>query len=193
MNGIGNTLVSGNTTGPQYSSANQLIKQQTADDAGKQQERAAVGSVNVASTAPTSTSQAATTTEPTVSPAYSVEISEEGAQMNSLSASAANEPPAGKPSGNSAEVSSSATSKTNSVTQTSNSSTSAVTENSDSSEDDSDTSNLTQYSDYQLQQMLNDGKITQSEYNAEIVKREAKPAETTNSNSPTNAINEIEK
>lgn len=39
------------------------------------------------------------------------------------------------------------------------------------------TNNLSRYSDYQLQQMLNDGTITRSEYNSELEKRVSSVAE----------------
>lgn len=83
------------------------------------------------------------------SPAYTVEISEEGSQLNSQAASAASAAPTGTPAAG------------------------TTTTSETTSDDGSDTATLAIYSDSQLQQMLSSGEITQSEYNAEIARREA--------------------
>lgn len=91
----------------------------------------------------------------TISPAYSVEISKEGADLNSQSSVSAS---------NAAQPSS--TNKSSTTTSASSSS--------------SSTENLSQYTDFQLQQMLNAGKISQSEYNTEITKRQARETAASN-------------
>lgn len=86
------------------------------------------------------------------STAYSVEISQAGA--DALKSSALPDKGSSKPS-------------TSAPTST------PTTVSSDSS-DSSSTGSLSQYSDSQLQQMISDGKISQSEYNTEIASRKAK-------------------
>lgn len=185
MNQIGNTLPSGNTTSSLYASSTQIKKPQK-DDAQLQQTNSSDDSINTTSAAGTVTAQAALSAETNISPAYSIDISEEGSQLNALNASkAGNESPIAKPSASSPH---NATSSVNDASQTSGSSASGASTNSiESATDDdsaSDTTNLSQYTDYQLNNMLNKGKITQSEYNTEIAKREAKKqAETANATS----------
>ncbi len=142
---IGNTQPGGNATGSLYANPAQAAKPQNGDDANSQQASAASGSVDVTSAAPPAASQAVSPPGTDFSPAYTVEISEEGAQLSSQAAAASDAASSGAAAG-------------------------AAT----TTESESDTANLSIYSDYQLQQMLGAGKITQSEYNAEIAKRAAK-------------------
>lgn len=120
--------------------------QATKPQTGDDANSAASGSVDVTSAAPPAASRTAASPPGTdYSPAYTVEISAEGSQLSSQAAAAAGAAPSGAAAG-----------------------TAATTES------ESDTANLSVYSDYQLQQMLSDGEITPSEYNAEIARRAAK-------------------
>lgn len=188
MNQISNTLPSGNTTGSLYTSSTQTKPPE--DDTKLKQTNSSAASVNVISSTGTAVSQTISSVGSSISPAYSVEISEEGTQQNLLNASkTGNEPSTGNPSASSSD---NAISSVNDASQTSGSSASSTPTSSveSATEDDStsDTTNLSQYNDSQLRSMLNKGKITQSEYNAEIAKREAKKqAETANATSTANA------
>ena len=188
MNQISNTLTSGNTTGSLYASSTQT-KKPPEDDTKLQQTNSSANSVNIISSTGTAVSQTVSPAGNSISPAYSIEISEEGTQLNSLNASkTGKEPPTGKP----ASSPDNATSSVKDASQTSVSSASSAPTSSveSATEDDSasDTTNLSQYNDSQLKSMLNKGKITQSEYNAEIANREAKKqAETANATSTANA------
>ena len=53
----------------------------------------------------------------------------------------------------------------------------------------SSSSSLSSYSESQLQQMLSDGKITQSEYNTELAKRQKQTSSSTQTTSDTQSIN----
>ena len=189
MNQISNTLPSGNTTGSLYASSTQT-KKPPEDDTKLQQTNSSADSVNIISSTGTAVSQTVSPAGDSISPAYSVEISEEGTQLNSLNSSKTDkEPPTGKPSASSPDK---ATSSVNDASQTSGSAASSAPTSSVESaiEDDSasTTTNLSQYSDSQLESMLNKGKITQSDYNTEIAKREAKKQpETANAASTANA------
>jgi hypothetical protein len=189
MNQISNTLPSGNTTGSWYASSTQT-KKPPEDDTQLQQTNSSADSVNIISSTGTAVNQTVSPAGTSISPAYSVEISEEGTQLNSLNASkTGEEPPTGNPSASSPD---NATSSVNDASQTSGSSASSAPASSveSATEDDSasDTTSLSQYNDSQLKSMLNKGKITQTEYNAEIAKREAKKQiETANATSTANA------
>ena len=113
-----------------------------------------------------------------ISAAYSVEISQEGALLNSLNSSTASS------NTDAATITSSLgeAAKTSITAVPSNDASSAtastVTASSDSSDDDSTASDdLSQYSTSQLKEMLSNGEITQSEYSAEITKREQEKAQ----------------
>jgi hypothetical protein len=186
MNQIGNTIPNGSTTGALYASSPQTKKTQE-DAAQLQQTNLSADSINVISSTETAVNQTVVPAGISVSPAYSVEISEEGSQLSSLSASTTgNESPTGKPSASSPD---NATSDASS--QTSDSSASSATSSVESATDDdsaSSTTNLSQYSDSQLKNMLNKGALTQNEYNTEIAKRAAKKqSETANAASTANA------
>jgi len=175
MNQISNTIPNGNTTGSLYASSPQTQKTPE-DDTKLQQTNSSADSVNVISSTGTAVSQTVSPAEDSISPAYSVEISEEGTQLNSLNASKTDkEPPTGKPSASSPDK---AALSVNDASQTSGSSASSAPTSSveSATEDDSaaNTTNLSRYSASQLESMLNKGKITQSDYNTEIAKREAK-------------------
>ncbi|WP_094606100.1 hypothetical protein SPSIL_007700 [Sporomusa silvacetica DSM 10669] len=131
--------------------------------------------------------------QPSISPAYSVEISQEGALLNSLNSSTASSNSdtaiATASLGDAAKTSSTAAPSGDASSAT----TSSVPASSDSSDDDSTASdNLSQYSTSQLKEMLSNGEITQSEYSAEITKREQEKAqekqETETANSTSTAI-----
>jgi hypothetical protein len=53
----------------------------------------------------------------------------------------------------------------------------------------SSSSSLSSYSESQLQQMLSDGKITQSEYNTELAKRQKQTSSSTQTTSDTQSLN----
>lgn len=187
MNQIGSTLPSGNTGGSSYTSSTRTNKPQK-DDAQLQQTNSAAGSTNITSAVGTGAAQSVLSAGTNISPAYSVEISKEGSQMNALNASGSgNESPTGKPS---ASSSGSATSPVNSALTSGSSASGEATSSVESAADDDSASaitNLSQYTDYQLENMLNKGQITQSEYNTEIAKREAKTqTETANAVSTAN-------
>ncbi|BBB90738.1 MAG TPA: hypothetical protein PKA28_09430 [Methylomusa anaerophila] len=189
MNQIGNTLPSGNTTGSLYVFSTQAKKPQE-DDAQLQQTNSATGSINTITSAEgTVAAQSVPSAGTTISPAYSVDISEEG--LNALNASkSGNESPTGKQSASSSD---NATSSVNAASQTSGSSASGATTSNVESTADADSAsaatNLSQYTDYQLKSMLNKGQITQNEYNTEIAKREAKTQdETANAISTANTV-----
>lgn len=159
MNPINNIPSSATGSGSQYTSAAQVSRQNA-----ELPEASAAGSVNVVSAATAETVETEKAAGTDYSPAYAVEISKEGSQLNANaqgtgqtdSQQPKGAPPAGgqKPAGT--------TAGTTGSTQ------------SDTEDSESDTSNLSQYSDYQLQQMVNDGKISQSQYLAEVARREAK-------------------
>ena len=128
-------------------------------------------------------SQAATedadnTSSAAVSPAYTVEISEEG--MNAFTASSTpNAASAAASAPNAANAASTLTSAASATsTTTSSSSTSPI---------------LTSYSDSQLKQMLSANKITQSQYNTELARRTEANEEqaTSSSTSVTNEANSV--
>lgn len=189
MNQISNTIPNGNTTGSLYASSPQTKKPQE-DAAQLQQTNLSADSIDVSSSTETAVSQTVLPAGNSVSPAYSVEISDEGSQLNSLSASTTgNEAPTGKPSASSPD---NASSSVNDASQISGSSASSVSTSSAESATDDDsaasTTNLSQYTDYQLKNMLNEGTLTQSEYNTEIAKRGVKKQpETANAASTANA------
>ncbi|MEN6412495.1 MAG: hypothetical protein ABFC84_07000 [Veillonellales bacterium] len=101
------------------------------------------------------------TQQPSISKAYSVEISLTGAQLSSLNSSS-----------------------TSIATK-------ASSDNSDSS-DSSSTESLSQYSDSQLQQMVSNGKISQSDYNTEIAKRKAEKETTAASTAANHTVDNSE-
>ena len=187
MNQINNTLPSGNTTESLYASTQ--TKKPPENDPNLQQTNSSAASVNIISSTGTAVSQTASTAVNSISPAYTVEISEEGTQLNSLNASkTGKEPSTGNPSASSPG---NATSSVNDASQTSGSAASIAPTSSVESaaeyDSASDTTNLSQYNDSQLKNMLNKGKLTQSEYNTEIAKREAKKQpETANAASTAN-------
>ncbi|TWH47389.1 hypothetical protein [Sporomusa sp. KB1] len=115
----------------------------------------------------------ATAQQTGISAAYSVEISQEGALLNSLHSSTAS-------SNTDAAI---VTSSLGEVAETPSTAApsgdaNSVTASSDSSDDDSTSSDdLSQYSTSQLKEMLSNGEITQSEYSAEITKREQEKAQ----------------
>lgn len=114
-----------------------------------------------------------------IAEAYSVEISEEGYRLNALNSSTTDSESNSISTVEPTDTSSSVSSTLDNITQTSNTSQVSGTTASDETqssdeEDDSDytTEDLSQYSEYQLKQMLDGGEITQSEYNEEIASRE---------------------
>ena len=139
-----------------------------------QQASATASSVNVTAAADTTTAKTGTDTDSVaISPAYSVEISQEGSRLSSTMKSGSSDgqtsgregaapPPGGKPPTGAAPGK--------------NAAKSASASNEDSS--DSSSENLSQYSDAQLKEMVSNGKISQSDYSAEMSKREAKNKET---------------
>lgn len=184
MNQINNTLPSGNTTASFYTSSTQT-KKPTEEDTKLQQTISSADSFNGLSSTGAAVSQTVSPVGNSIYPAYSVEISEKGTQLNSLYASeTGKEPPTGKLSASSPD---NTTSSVDDASQTSG----ATTSSDKSTTVDvsaSDTTNLSQYNDSQLKSMLNKGTITQSEYNAEIAKREAKKqTEIANATSTANA------
>ena len=116
------------------------------------------------------------TTEFKSSPAYSVEISQQGARLSSLNSETENdEATGGTASGNSSTsaVTTTISEKTNSQIASTAASGTTSTSSDSATASDTSTDNLALYSDYQLLQMLNNGEIMQSEYNAEISSRKA--------------------
>ena len=146
MNQIGNIQSGGSTTASPYTNQAQAIKPQDEEQAKAQQLSAASG---VAPAAAQTVSPPGTD----YSPAYTVEISEEGSQLNAQPAPSANAAPSGASPAGPAPA--------------------AATTSETDADDSSDTTSLAIYSDSQLQQMLTNGAITQSEYSAEIARREA--------------------
>jgi hypothetical protein len=106
------------------------------------------------------TGQTAAAGENGLAPAYTVEISQEGA---ALSAAAT----ASTAGGSAAAESTKATDQTTPAAATSRTANTATTS-------ETNTSDLSTYTDSQLQQLLNDGKISRTEYDSELAKREAK-------------------
>jgi hypothetical protein len=155
-----NALSSVNAAGTNsaYNAAQTKTNQQ--DEAVAQQAAASTNIVNVSSTPEVSVATKTSDAENNISPAYSVEISEEGAQLSAAASTNAETgaptdkpvPPAGKPANPPA-----GSPKTTSTTK------------SDSS--DSSTTDLSQYSESQLKEMLTKGKITQDQYAAEMASR----------------------
>ena len=132
-----------------------------------QQASATASSVNVTAAADTTTGKTRTDTENiALSPAYSVEISPEGLRLSTMKADAS----AGQATGRDGAAPPPSGEKPPAGTAKS---TSAAEDSSASSSD-----NLSQYSDAQLKELVSNGKISQSEYNAEMSKREANNQET---------------
>lgn len=158
MNQIGNIQAGGSTTASPYANPAQTVKPQDEKQTKSQQLSAASGAAPAAA-------QTVSPPGADYSPAYTVEISEEGAQLSSQpapssNAAPANAAPAGAPPAGPAPSGAAAGAARASETD---------------ADDDTDTTttSLASYSDSQLQQMLTSGAITQSEYSAEIARREA--------------------
>lgn len=174
MTQINNTLSGINTMGMSYPYSSSQKNEQTAassqqTETKSQQTNSSTSSVNTTSPASsTALKTAAATGQATLSPAYSVEISQEGARLSSLNASS----------------SSSDTAATNNVSgsaATLNQPAASATTTRSAASDDSSasgTTNLSQYSESELKQLLNSGKITQGEYTAEMSKRTQETQET---------------
>lgn len=114
-----------------------------------------------AATSPTSSSPASTSDAASQEIEDTVEISNEG--RNKAEALYT-----GK--GDSSE--SAESSEESSATSKATTNTAAVVSEATTSEDSDETYDLTSYSKYELQQMLQDGSITSAQYNAEIERRE---------------------
>ncbi|MBP2660280.1 MAG: hypothetical protein H6Q69_3312 [Firmicutes bacterium] len=177
MTQISNTLSTGSTAASMYTS----YAQQKEDAAQSQQANSTTKSINATSTSQLITDQAASDTEIGISAAYSVEISQQGSLLNTLNSSTNDkQSSAGISSASSPDTAAGATSSLGEVAKTSSTvAPSGVAPSgeasSDSSDDDSEatsSASLSQYSESQLKEMLNSGEITQSEYSAEITKRE---------------------
>jgi hypothetical protein len=177
MTQISNTLSTGSTAASMYTS----YAQQKEDAAQSQQANSTTKSINATSTSQLITDQAASDTEIGISAAYSVEISQQGSLLNTLNSSTNDkQSSADISSASSPDTAAGATSSLGEVAKTSSTvAPSGVAPSgeasSDSSDDDSEatsSASLSQYSESQLKEMLNSGEITQSEYSAEITKRE---------------------
>ena len=175
MDSINATQASGNTTESLYTASVQSKKKQEEETAQLQQQSLAAASLSTvaANTGTTGEQTAETTAVTAVSPAYSVEISQEGSRLNSATISAQAEENSTSETQNSASATNGTTAASSSSSKT-DSASSSTTATSNEDSDSSSTSDLSQYSEAQLQQMLNKGEISQSEYNAEISKRQAK-------------------
>jgi hypothetical protein len=102
-----------------------------------------------------------------LAPAYTVEISKEGAALSAAATASA----AGS---SAAPESTSATDQTTAAAATSQTANTAATASETTS--GTNTSDLSAYTDSQLQQLLSNGKISRTEYDSEIAKREASQA-----------------
>ena len=181
MTQISNTLSTGSTAASMYTSYTQTSKMQKEDTAQSHQANSTTKSINITSTSQLITDQAASDTEIGISAAYSVEISQQGSLLNTLNSSTNDKQSStGISSASSPDTAAGATSSLGEVAKTSSTvAPSGVAPSgdasSDSSDDDSESTSsasLSQYSESQLKEMLNSGEITQSEYSAEITKRE---------------------
>lgn len=174
MTQIDNTLSGINTLGISYPYSSSQKNEQTAaspqqTETKSQQTNSSTSSINTISPSSSTALKTATSTaQATLSPAYSVEISQEGARLSSLNSSR----------------SSSATAAANNVSGSASAlnqpAASAATTESAASDDSSasTTTNLSQYSESELKQLLNSSKITQGEYTVEMAKRTQETQET---------------
>ncbi|MDR3589057.1 MAG: hypothetical protein P4N41_05290 [Negativicutes bacterium] len=174
MDRIDSTLGAGNATGSLYNSPTQAKKTQNEDETVAQQASLASNSANISSTDASQSASGTTTAD--VSPAYSVEISQEGSRLSSSNATTANieSSSAGSSISDAAGTGSAGASSQTSGSSASSTTTSSAktdTANSNTSSSESITS-LSQYTDQQLKQLADDGKITRNQYNTEIAKRE---------------------
>ena len=118
------------------------------------------------------------------SPAYSVEISQEGAELSSRNSSSASSDTASTSTVNDSSIAASSASPHSGRPHSASSQTASTdTTSTDTTNSTTETTDLTQYSTYQLQQMQNKGEITMTSYNQEMARRRAEQVtETTNSN-----------
>ncbi|MDR7867117.1 MAG: hypothetical protein RIN56_09855 [Sporomusaceae bacterium] len=156
MNQIGNIQAGGSTTASPYANPAQTVKPQDEKQTKSQQLSAASGAAPAAA-------QTVSPPGADYSPAYTVEISEEGAQLSSQPA----------PSSNAAPANAAPTGAPPAGPAPSGAAAGATRASETDADDDTGTTSLASYSDSQLQQMLTSGAITQSEYSAEIARREA--------------------
>jgi hypothetical protein len=157
MSTIDNRLTSFNNPATLPAASAQTASAQQQNGVARQTGGAS-GSADIALNTVSGTGQtAAATGEDGLTPAYTVEISEEGAALSAAGGSAA----AG---------STRATDK-NPTTATSSRTTNTVATTSETN-----TNNLSIYSDYQLQKLLSNGEISRNEYDGEVAKREGHQA-----------------
>jgi hypothetical protein len=118
------------------------------------------GSADITLNAVSGTGQtAAATGEDGLTPAYTVEISEKGAALSAAATASA--------AGGSA-----APGTVRATDQNTTTAASSRTANTAATTSETNINNLSIYSDYQLQKLLNNGEISRKEYDGEIAKRE---------------------
>jgi len=157
MSTIDNRLTSFNTTATRPAASAQTASAQQ-PNGGARQTGGASGSADITLNTVSGTSQtAAATGEDGLTPAYTVEISEEGAALSAADGSAA----AGSARATDPNTTTAASSGTTNTAATTS---------------ETNTSNLSIYSDYQLQKLLSNGEISRNEYAGEVAKRDGRQA-----------------
>ncbi|MDU2064577.1 MAG: hypothetical protein E6713_07000 [Sporomusaceae bacterium] len=130
-----------------------------------------------------------TTSTPEISPAYSVEISQEGAQLSADSSNVVQTTAIRQSNSDTKVASSNATEAK--AAPPAKPPTQMAKSSDDSSSTTATSSDLSQYSEAQLEQLLSQGKISASDYNTEIAKRQQEQASTTASNTTTDLISSL--